>query len=465
MTPSMIPFKTAIKWIDIQGRVRTCEPGDFREKCLKACAFFRDLEAERFTILWEPSPEALAMFTGGLLAGKLVCFYSIPNFKLDPEYFHRQIRGLRQQGLHTVGSPRFGYLDLDTVFDMRKSRGRAEPVEGYPMDFMQFSSGTTGIRKRITYSGRKLISYVDEFSRVLGLQSDDTIATWTPHYHDEGLIYGFLLPLLTGSDILIMSNLDWVMNPEAFLDACCEYRPAFLTQPNFAYSLMEHRCRERDLSFMKCYSVGEVVDHQDCLAFEKKFNTGVVGALGLAEAIYAVTDSDDNTSHLNSVRNSGRCFGENQIRIVDGEIVLKSPYLFEGYDTGEESRIYDGWYHTGDEGVIRDGLLYVLGRRDSVFKVRGQKVLPELIETQVNRIPGVKKGRNVCFGVDRAGGGKKAVLLYEGTASEREVANTASALDIEIIRNVPDGWLIKSSSGKISRKYCREKYLKEQAEA
>jgi acyl-CoA synthetase (AMP-forming)/AMP-acid ligase II len=457
----MIPFKTAIKWIDIQGKVRTCEPGDLREKCLRACAFFRGRQEERFTILWEPSPEALAMFAGGLLAGKLVCFYSIPNFKLDPEYFRGQLVGLRRQGLYTVGSPRFGYLDLDTVFDMKDSRDRAEPVKGYSMDFMQFSSGTTGIRKRITYSGRKLVSYVSEFSRVLGLKSGDKIATWTPHYHDEGLIYGFLLPLLTGSDILIMSNLDWVMNPEAFLDACCEHRPAFLTQPNFAYSLMAHRCRERDLSFMKCYSVGEVVDHQACLAFEEKFKTGVFGALGLAEAIYAVTDSDDNSSHLNGVRNSGRCFGENRIRIEDGEIVLRSPYLFEEYDTGEDPHIRDGWYYTGDEGEIRDGLLYVLGRRDSAFKVRGQKVLPELIEARVNRIAGVKKGRNVCFGVDRAGGGKKAVLLYEGTASEKRVANTASALDIEIIRNVPDGWLIKSSSGKISRKYCREKYLKE----
>ena len=55
-----------------------------------------------------------------------------------------------------------------------------------------------------------------------------------------------------------------------------------------------------------------------------------------------------------------------EVKFVDGEIVVKSDTLINGYDdepalTAEKFK--DGWYHTGDRGHIIDGLLIFDGRK------------------------------------------------------------------------------------------------------
>jgi len=394
------------------------------------------------------------------MAGKKICFYSIPNFKISKNYFDSQLASLKKQGLATLGSGNFSYLGLDHSFSFDKCDNFSPRTRVYAMDFMQFSSGTTGLRKRISYSGEKLLNYIDQFSRVIGVDKKSVIASWVPHYHDEGLIYGILLPLIKGCDMICMSNLDWVMNPQVFLDACRKYKASFLTQPNFAYRFTYDRCRKANLSSIKFYNVGEVVDHEDCRRFEDKFNSKVYGAYALAEAIYAITDSKDSVSQFKGVRNSGKCFGNNQVKIINDEILIRSDHLFKGYETGEESGINSqGWYRTGDHGVIKNGLLYVLGRTDDSFKVNGQKVVPELVEMEINKVKGVKRGRLACIGVENRKGNVEAVLLYEGTISEKGLTKRTANFNITRCVKVPYGWLVKSSSGKISRKYCKRKHI------
>jgi len=458
----MIRFTSTIRWIHPNGAVTIHTPNSFYRRCRRAQSVFDRLPSEKLALLWAPSVDAVAMFIGALLANKSVCFYSIPNFKLDGDYFQAQLASLKKQGLAVMGSRQFSYLGLDAVLEL-PARRKVAPLRGpYSLNFMQFSSGTTGIRKRISYTGATLVEYIHEYAAEIGVDLNSRLACWGPHYHDLGLIYGILLPLIIGCDVMFVSNLDWVMNPQVFNDACRKFKATALLQPNFAFQFMHERCEPADFSRMSCFSGGEVVDHETCVRFEEKFKTKVFGTYGMAEAVCLITNSRDTSSSYQGVRNSGRCFGTNQIKIVRNEILVKSPYLFNGYDTGEDSQIdKQGWYHSGDHGVIRNGLLYVLGRCDDSFKVNGRKVVPELVEMEINRLPGIKRGRCACVSLTNRRGNTEAALLYEGDASKSLVMKTAAAFDVSRCIQVSPGWLVKSSSGKISRKYSKRKFLSE----
>ena len=70
----------------------------------------------------------------------------------------------------------------------------------------------------------------------------------------------------------------------------------------------------------------------------------------------------------------------------DGEILTKGPNLMQGYyknpEMTKEVIDSDGWFHTGDVGMMHEGkFLKITGRKKSIFKTSmGKYVSPELIE-------------------------------------------------------------------------------------
>ena len=79
----------------------------------------------------------------------------------------------------------------------------------------------------------------------------------------------------------------------------------------------------------------------------------------------------------------------------DGEILVKGPCLFMGYLDANglsEARDDEGWFHTGDDGMISENRkLTVLGRRDRMFISGGENIHPEEIEKALAAIPGIEE--------------------------------------------------------------------------
>ena len=111
----------------------------------------------------------------------------------------------------------------------------------------------------------------------------------------------------------------------------------------------------------------------------------VVEFFGASEASF-ITVSDEETP-LGSV---GRAYPEVVLRIGEdcavgetGEIWVKSPYLFDGYERGDSSltRWRDGFLSIGEMGKLdAAGYLYLQGRRSRMVTVADQNVFPEAIE-------------------------------------------------------------------------------------
>jgi long-chain acyl-CoA synthetase len=116
-----------------------------------------------------------------------------------------------------------------------------------------------------------------------------------------------------------------------------------------------------------------------------------------------------------------------------GEIVVRGPLVFLGYDRDAEATAYasrNGWHHTGDVGRFDEaGRLYYVKRKaeKELIKPGGENVYPAEVETVIVELAGI---RHACvFGVPDATWGEaiRAVVELDGTAAE------AGALSAEAV--------------------------------
>ncbi|MBI5440580.1 MAG: AMP-binding protein, partial [Deltaproteobacteria bacterium] len=106
----------------------------------------------------------------------------------------------------------------------------------------------------------------------------------------------------------------------------------------------------------------------------------------------------------------GKPIPETEVRIHNpdpqgvGEVVSRSPALFQGYYRNEgatQETILDGWLHSGDAGYFNpDGHLVIIDRMKDIMTLRsGERFSPQFIENKLKFSPYVKEA--VCVGQDR----------------------------------------------------------------
>jgi O-succinylbenzoic acid--CoA ligase len=101
-----------------------------------------------------------------------------------------------------------------------------------------------------------------------------------------------------------------------------------------------------------------------------------------------------------------------EVRVVDGEIQLRSVTLLRAYRDGTDPRTADGWYPTGDLGALGDdGVLRVDGRREELIITGGENVWPAAVEALLRAAPGVADVAVV--GRDDVEWGQRVVAVVE----------------------------------------------------
>ena len=125
----------------------------------------------------------------------------------------------------------------------------------------------------------------------------------------------------------------------------------------------------------------------------EKYGMFVYSAYGLTECSPCVAMNGELAHKVGSV---GKVLPCCSVKIVDDEICVKGSNVMLGYYNNDEINsqiIKDGWFYTGDLGYLdMEGFLFLTGRKNSLIVFEdGRKILPELVEEEINKIKGVKE--------------------------------------------------------------------------
>lgn len=384
--------------------------------------------------------------------------------------------------------------------------------------FLQHSSGTTQTKKGLRLSHRAVLRQLSAYTARLALTEDDRIASWLPLYHDMGLIACCVLPLVMGIPVVAIDAFEWTLRPELLLRAIGTYRCTLAWMPNFAFHHTVRTCGtgEFDLGTMRAWiDCSEPCRSATFDIFARTFSGSGVApnhlqtCYAMAETVFAVSQSqigeivprlrvDEETLRTGDLvvrraneegvielLSNGLPLPGIDVAVVDaerhplpagqvGELTIRGDFLFSGYETLPQQtaeRLVDGVYYTRDLGFLWDGEIYVLGRMDDVIIINGRNFYAHEIEALVGELPGLKPGRSVAFSIpDSAAGTDVAILLAEtgtldGTAPaalRRQVKQhvySQTSLTLHEVHFVPQGFLLKTTSGKISRAANRSRFL------
>ena len=121
----------------------------------------------------------------------------------------------------------------------------------------------------------------------------------------------------------------------------------------------------------------------DVLEFFDAAGITVLEGWGLSETTAA---GAINTVQARRIGTVGKPLPEVELRIAgDGEILMRGPHVFDGYlhdEAATDAAFTEGWFRTGDIGVIEDGFLRITGRKkDIIITSSGKNVTPSNIET------------------------------------------------------------------------------------
>ncbi len=172
--------------------------------------------------------------------------------------------------------------------------------------------------------------------------------------------------------------------------------PFYLKLLNFiSYWILHKKLRDHlGMSNLRRAYTGGAAISPDHFKFFHAIGVNLKQVYGQTEIVGIAFVHRDNDIKFNTV---GRPIPETEVKIAeDGEILCKSPCVFQGYYKNEEATkktIKNGWLHTQDKGFIdEDGHLIVFDRSKDIITLKdGKPFSPQYLETRLKFSPYIQE--------------------------------------------------------------------------
>jgi acyl-CoA synthetase (AMP-forming)/AMP-acid ligase II len=335
-----------------------------------------------------------------------------------------------------------------------------------------FTSGTTGRPKGAPSAHGQTVVTSRAWVSAVGLAKSDRYLIVNPFFHSFGYKSGWLACLIAGATILPHA----VFDAEAVLRRIARDRITVLTgAPTIYQSILMSAARATtDLSSLRLAVTGaSVVPRQliERMHGELGFDTVLTG-YGLTETsgTVSVCAADDSIERVSMT--SGRPIPGVELRSVDpdgadvapgmpGEILVRGFNVIKGYlddpKATAEAIDPDGWFRTGDIGIIdSEGYIRITDRAKDMFIVGGFNCYPAEIEETLLEHPAIAQAAVIGIPDERMGEVAKAfVILRQGAAlteaeliawSRKMMANYKAPRVVEFVDALPT-----TASGKVQR--------------
>ena len=256
---------------------------------------------------------------------------------------------------------------------------------------MMFTSGTTGKSKIVEFSSYNIQSTIDDFGENSTAKVIHSTLLTLPLYHISGII-AVMFPLPEFRRVCIGRGIRNMLTDIPVLNPA--YIPLVPSILNSLVKLLKTAKSEKERQkYIGCnlaqISVIGASGNLPLCRYMMELGIEVRSAYGMTESAGAGTFCIWQDENMGSI---GKPFGRTECRIVDGELLLRSPSVMKGYykDPEETAKILeDGWLHTGDLAYCDDnGYYYLTGRKKNVMILsNGENVNPEEIEAAFSECP------------------------------------------------------------------------------
>jgi fatty-acyl-CoA synthase len=387
---------------------------------------------------------------------------------------------------------------------------------------LQFTSGSTSEPKGVMLPHRVFCANLDGIARRGRLDVDsDVLVSWLPLYHDMGLVGMLGTGMTTATTLVLAGPQDFTSRPARWMEWISTYRGTVTAGPNFAYALAArslNRSEPLRLDRLRIAINGaEPIDPgtmRDFVAAGERHGLragAVFPAFGMAEVAIAGTFPEplsglrtdlvdrrvleteryaapaaESAEHAKEYVRLGTAIAGLELRVVEpssgmvladrevGELEISGTSVTPGYYRDPEATaalFRDRWLRTGDLAYLVDDELVLCGRIKDVIIAGGRNIFPEDVERAAAGVAGVRPGNVVVFGVDGKRGEAMVVVaetrqdagaVIDHHGIRRQVADVAkrvSGLPPHAVVLLPAGSLPKTSSGKLQRSLCRQRYL------
>jgi oxalate---CoA ligase len=313
---------------------------------------------------------------------------------------------------------------------------RPGPVKPDDVALILHTSGTTSRPKIVPLHHANIWTSARNIAASLELSENDRALNVMPLFHIHGLIAGLSAPLSRGGSVFCTPG----FNALKFFADMEAAKPTWYTAvPTMHQTILTRAGRHKELiarqplRFVRSSSsslpptvIGEL---------EAVFKCPVIEAYGMTEATHQMASNP-----LNGVRKPGSVGvpAGPEIAIMDeagllmsagetGEVVIRGENVTVAYENNPKANgeaFVNGWFRTGDQGVIdADGYLTLTGRLKEIINRGGEKISPREVDEALMDHPAVLQA--VAFAVPHPMLGEDvgaAVVLREGqSATEQEL--------------------------------------------
>ena len=301
-----------------------------------------------------------------------------------------------------------------------------EPEE---LVLINYTSGTSGNPKGVMLPARSIDSNITFAQDNDPHQEGDNTLCILPLGHMYGLVFEFLHTFLCGSHIYFLTKMP---SPTILLKAFAEIRPYILiTVPLVIEKIIKNKVQPiLDRPVMRLLTRIPCLSHLIYRGIHKGFMQALGGKIRLipiggaamnpevehivmkahipATIGYGMTECGPLIGYEAPDKfvagSCGKVVDRMEIRVASddpchtpGELQVRGMNVTTGYFKNEEATrnafTEDGWFHTGDLGIIdKNGNIFIKGRsKFMILSSNGQNIYPEEIESLLNNHPSVSE--------------------------------------------------------------------------
>lgn len=348
----------------------------------------------------------------------------------------------------------------------------ANPGPAEPEDeaLVLHTSGTTARPKIVPLRGKNLAASARHIAASLALAPDDLCLNVMPLFHIHGLIAATLSSLGAGAAVCCTPG----FNAFRFFSWLEEEKPSWYTAVPTMHQAILLRAPEDDavralvhLRFIRSSSAS--LPPQVMAALEQKFGAPVIEAYGMTEAAHQMA-SNPLPPRARKAGSVGIAAGP-EVAIMDddgtllpqgatGEVVIRGPNVTAGYAANPEANakaFTDGWFRTGDQGLLDpEGYLFLTGRLKEQINRGGEKISPLEVDVALLDHPDIAEVCTFAIPHDKLGEEVAAIVVPRPGTSPDPQAIRAFAAERLAAFKVPRRILImeaipKGPTGKVQR--------------